>query len=64
MITVRGKSLETRPGLIQRISQPLARKNINIYGMITIFSSVRLFVSHSRSGEAAMLIREALGVRG
>jgi aspartate kinase len=63
MITVRGKSLETRPGLIQRISQPLAKKNINIFGIMTIFSSVRLFVSSSRSGEAAMLIREALGER-
>jgi aspartate kinase len=60
MITVRGKALETRPGLIQRITQPLARNKINILGIVTIFSSIRLFVSSSSSNEAAELIKEAL----
>jgi aspartate kinase len=61
MITVRGRSLETKPGLIQRVTQPLARKGINIFGLVTIFSSIKIFVSSSRSEEAADMIRQALG---
>ncbi len=64
MITVKGKSLETKPGLIQRITQPLARNKINILGIVTIFSSIRLFVSSSRSRDAAEMIKQALGEVG
>jgi aspartate kinase len=45
MITIRGSAIETVPGIIDRIIHPLAEKKINIYGLVTISSSIRLFIS-------------------
>ncbi|MEM2083967.1 MAG: hypothetical protein QXV10_05585, partial [Nitrososphaerota archaeon] len=45
MITIRGSAIETVPGLLDRIIHPLAEKKINIYGLVTISSSIRLFIS-------------------
>jgi len=61
MVTVRGRGLETEPGVVQRVTQPLARANINLYGVVTILSSVRVFVSSEQSRKASGLIREAMG---
>jgi len=60
MILVKGSALETIPGLIQRVTQPLARKNINLYGLITISSSIRLFVSKKQLEKTLPLLRTAL----
>jgi aspartate kinase len=60
MVIVKGPALETAPGLIQRITQPLARKNINIFGLVTISSSIRIFVSKEKSSDAVILLRSAL----
>ncbi|MFC1755409.1 aspartate kinase [Thermoproteota archaeon] len=60
MILVKGSALETIPGLIQRVTQPLARKNINLYGLITISSSIRLFVSKKQVEKTLPLLRTAL----
>jgi aspartate kinase len=63
MITVRGTSLETETGIIQRITQPLARESINLYGIVTIRSSIRVFVSSNQAEKALQLIREAMVIK-
>ncbi|MBI3858986.1 MAG: hypothetical protein HY296_01915 [Thaumarchaeota archaeon] len=62
MVSVKGKALETQPGVIQRITQPLARSGMNLYGIVTIQSSIRVFVSADQSQRASKLIREAMMV--
>jgi aspartate kinase len=60
MISIKGRSLETELGLIQRVTQPLARAGINLYGMVTITSSIRVFVSKSQTEKAVELIKAAM----
>ena len=60
MITVKGTALETESGIVQRVTQPLARSAINLYGIVTILSSIRVFVSSGKAETALDLIREAL----
>ncbi|NIN52508.1 MAG: aspartate kinase [Nitrososphaeria archaeon] len=62
MITVRGKNLETAPGLIQKISIPLTESGINIFGLMTIHSSIRLFVSWEVKDKVTSLVKEVLDV--
>jgi aspartokinase len=64
MITITGSTLETQPGIIQRATQPLAREGINLFGVVTIHSSIRLFVSSERAREALRLVREATAATG
>ncbi len=61
MITVRGVGLEDAPGVTARISETLRANNINIFGMLTITSSVLLFVAWSARKTANRLIRSSLG---
>ena len=63
MITVKGSSLETETGVVQRITQPLARASINLYGIVTIRSSIRVFVSSDQAERALELIRGAMLVK-
>ena len=60
MISVKGRALETEPGVVQRVTQPLARNGINLFGVVTILSSVRVFVSLGQSQRAQSLIKEAM----
>lgn len=60
MITVKGAALETERGVVQRITSPLARASINVYGIVTILSSVRVFVSAEQKEKAFGLVREAM----
>jgi len=60
VIVVRGSALETVPGLIQRVTQPLARKNINIFGLLTIGSSIRIVVLKTSAEPTLALLRAAL----
>lgn len=60
LILVKGSALETIPGLIQRVTQPLAKKNINLYGLVTISSSIRLFVLKNQVEQTLPLLRTAL----
>jgi aspartate kinase len=62
MITIKGSTLETETGLIQRITQPLARSGINLFGIVTITSSVRVFVAANQAEKAAQLINSAMMV--
>lgn len=60
MITVSGRMLETSPGIIYRITRPLAKEGINVYGLLTISSSIRVFVSQADAEKARRLILEEL----
>ncbi len=60
MISIKGRALETESGLIQRVTQPLARAGINLYGIVTISSSIRVFVSKSQTENAVELINAAM----
>ena len=60
MLSVGGNAMETIPGMIQRVAQPLAHAGINIYGMTTIGSSIRLFINTNDSQKALDLLRKAL----
>ncbi len=60
MITISGKMLDTSPGVIHKVTQPLAAQAINIYGAVTIGSTVRIFVSHKEAEKAKQLINEEL----
>ena len=60
VIVIRGSALETVPGLIQRVTQPLARKNINIFGLLTIGSSIRIVVLKASAEPTVALLKTAL----
>lgn len=60
MITVSGRMLETSPGIIHKITKPLAENGINLYGLITISSSIKLIVSNSVLEKARELIVKRL----
>ncbi|MEM4544786.1 MAG: aspartate kinase [Nitrososphaerota archaeon] len=60
MITVSGRMLETSPGIIHKITKPLAENNINLYGLITISSSIKLIVSSSVLEKARELLVKML----
>ena len=60
MISISGRMLETSPGVIYRITKPLAEAGINVYGLLTISSSIRVFVSNADADRAARLIKEEL----
>lgn len=62
MITVSGRLLETSPGVIHKVTAPLAAKAINIYGLTTISSSIRVFVSAKEAEKAVSLIKSSLEV--
>lgn len=62
MVTIKGSALETESGLIQRVTQPLARAGINLFGIVTIRSSIRVFVTREQAEKAKQLISSALMV--
>jgi aspartate kinase len=62
MITVKAPAMETSPGMVQRVTQPLARHGINVYGLVTVSSSIRLFVSMADRDKSLALLRDALMV--
>lgn len=60
MITVKAPAMETSPGMVQRVTQPLAREGINVYGLVTAGSSIRVFISLTDRDKAIALLRDAL----
>lgn len=62
MITVKGAALETEQGVVQRIATPLAKASINVYGIVTILSSVKVFVSEENAARALELVKQAMVV--
>ncbi len=60
LITVRSIGLEERPGVVARISDALRSANINMFGVLTITSSVLVFVDWKIRRKAASLIQSSL----
>lgn len=61
-LKVKGVGLEDTPGIIGRISSHLRESGINIYGMITIASSILVFVGWDDKETALRLMKQV--VRG
>ncbi|MCW4034465.1 MAG: aspartate kinase [Candidatus Bathyarchaeota archaeon] len=57
---IKGVGLEKTPGLTGRISEALRMNCINIFGLITITSSILLFVNWSEKDKTLKLVRNAL----
>ena len=60
LVKVRSIGLEERPGVVARISDALRSANINMFGILTITSSVLDFVDWKVRRKAASLIRISL----
>jgi aspartate kinase len=61
-LKVKGVGLEDTPGIIGRISQRLRENGVNIFGMLTLASSILVFVSWDERETALNLMRQV--VRG
>ena len=64
MITVSGVGLETTPGFIKRVTEPLAEAGINIYGLLTIASSISIFVNREERDKAFAMIEKTMKYEG
>lgn len=60
MLTIKGRGLETNPGVIQRFVGPLSTEGINLYGLVTISSSIKVFVLSKEAERALTLLRRVL----
>ncbi len=60
LITVKGVGLEETPGLVAKISDALRSGNINIFGILTITSSVLVLLDWKIRKQAGKLIRNSL----
>lgn len=59
-LKIKGVGLEKTPGLTGRLSEALRKNSINIFGLMTITSSILLFVNWSEREKALSLVRNAL----
>jgi aspartate kinase len=62
-LRVKGVGLEETPGVVGRISEVLRINNINIFGILTITSSILIFVEDAAKERALITIRRELGVK-
>jgi aspartate kinase len=60
MIVISGYGLEDTPGILETTIQPLAKEGINLYGVFTISSSIRIFVPWNEREKALSSIRDVL----
>jgi len=60
LITIKGVGLEETPGLVARISDALRSTGINIFGILTITSSILVLVDWKIRKKAGSMIRNAL----
>lgn len=59
-LKVKGVGLEENPGLIGKISEALGLNAVNIFGLLTITSSILLFVDWNKKERALSLVKKAL----
>ncbi|MCJ7613772.1 hypothetical protein MUO71_03270, partial [Candidatus Bathyarchaeota archaeon] len=59
-LKIKGVGLEKTPGLTGRISESLRLNSINIFGLMTIASSILLFVEWKEKEKVLNLVRDAL----
>jgi len=60
LITVKGVGLEETPGVVARVSDALRSSSINIFGVLTIASSILVLVDWKVRKQAGRLIRTSL----
>ncbi len=60
MITVSGYGIENIPGIIDIVVSPLSKGNINLYGVFTISSSIRIFVPWDEREKALSSVNDVL----
>jgi len=60
MIVISGQELEKMPGIVDTVVAPLSKHGINLYGVMTISSSVRVFVPWEDRNKALTLIEKNL----
>jgi len=60
LVTVKGVGLEETPGVVARVSDALRTSSINIFGVLTITSSVLVLVDWKVRKQAGRLIRTSL----
>lgn len=60
LITIKGVGLEKTPGLTGRIAEALRVNSINIFGLMTITSSILLFIEWKEKDKVLTLVRNAL----
>ena len=61
MMEVLGFNLEQIPGIVNIVVSPLAGEDINLYGVLTISSSIKIFVPWKDRKKALSLINGELG---
>jgi aspartokinase len=59
-LKIKGVDLEKTPGLTGRIAEALRVNAINIFGLMTITSSIMLFVNWKEKEKVIKLVRNAL----
>jgi aspartate kinase len=59
-LKISGVGLEETPGIIGKISETLRLNEINIFGMLTITSSILLFVDWDEKEKALNLVKDSL----
>lgn len=64
LLKIKGIGLEETPGIIGDITEKLKLCNINIFGLLTIASSIMVFVQWNERERALNLIERALQCRG
>jgi aspartate kinase len=60
-VKVKGVGLEDTPGIIGKMSETLRLNDINIFGILTIASSILIFVKWEERIKALELMKKALG---
>ncbi len=60
MIVISGYGLEDIPGILEATIQPLAKEDINLYGVFTISSSIRVFVPWVEREKALSAVKYVL----
>jgi aspartate kinase len=62
-IRIKGVGLEDTPGIIGKITELLRKNSINIFGILTITSSILIFVDYDKREKVISIIRKILGVK-
>ena len=60
MLIISGYGLENIPGIMDVIVSPLSKENVNLYGVFTISSSIRIFVPWNEREKALSLVNNVL----
>jgi aspartokinase len=62
-IRIKGVGLEDTPGVIGIVTEVLRKNGVNIFGILTITSSILIFVDYDERMRVLSITRETLGVK-